>query len=155
MRFAWRIWKQVKVGENVFLSTWKYFLCSTMPLSPATTSPSLEIIVHLTAGWWRTYGVIKSTTDIEYISNWIFQPFAFANVFDIIFGLSETEMCEITLRPQRKEREAFGRGQAHKACLISQRKWGIRLSSRFSHPILIGHLSSQSLEERGITQCFL
>lgn len=30
---------------------------------------------------------------------------------------------------------------SHKACLISGRKWGIRLSSCFSHPILMGHLS--------------
>lgn len=32
-----------------------------------------------------------------WISNWIFQVFAFTNVFDIIFGLSQTVMCEITV----------------------------------------------------------
>lgn len=55
-------------------------------------------------------------------SNWIFQALGFTNVFDIIFGLSETAMCEITMSPQKKERDPFGERSSHKAGLISERK---------------------------------
>lgn len=56
-----------------------------------------------------------------------------------------------------KRERSFWERSSHKACLISERKWGIRLSSRFSHPILMGHLSWESWEafcERGITEIF-
>ena len=36
----------------------------------------------------------------EYIPNRIIQLFAPLNMFDIIFGLSETVMCDITTRAQ-------------------------------------------------------
>lgn len=43
-----------------------------------------------------------------------------------------------------KWKRSFWGRSSHKACLISERKWGIRLSSRFSHPSLMGHLSWES-----------
>lgn len=49
-----------------------------------------------------------------WISNWIFQVLAFSNVFDIILGLGETAMCEITVWLLWDKRDPFGRGQAIK-----------------------------------------
>lgn len=43
-----------------------------------------------------------------------------------------------------ERKRSFWERSSHKACLISERKWGIRLSSRFSHPSLMGHLSWES-----------
>lgn len=65
---------------------------------------------HMTSHIWSDQ-VCGNTV---YISNWIFRVLAFTNVFDIIFGLCETAMCEMTVCLPEKERDPFGRGQAIK-----------------------------------------